>query len=226
MTNSRLRIAVADDEGFMRKYMQTILPRLGHEVVAVAETGRELVAQCQEFRPDLVITDVSMPEMDGLDAAVAIYRDRPLPIIVISGFHGPELIERTVVAHVMAYMVKPIKQSDLEPVIALAMRRFEQLQKLQDETVSLRDRLQEHEIVDRALQVLMRWARHCQGQALARLEQMAKDQNLTLTEIAERIVTADEATGATNGSGPHDSADGPALGMIRTAPGVTPLALP
>jgi response regulator NasT len=195
MTNRSLRIAVADDEGFMRKYMQTILPRLGHEVIAVAETGRELVEQCCRLQPDLVITDVSMPEMDGLEAAVAIYRSRPLPIIVISGFHGPDLIERTVVAHVMAYMVKPIKQSDLEPVIALAMRRFEQLQKLQDEAVTLRDRLHEHEIIDRALQILMRWARHGQSEALARLEQMAKDQNLAVAEIAERIVTADEAVG-------------------------------
>jgi AmiR/NasT family two-component response regulator len=198
MTNRSLRIAVADDEGFMRKYMQTILPRLGHEVIAVAETGRELVERCCQLQPDLVITDVSMPEMDGLEAAVAIYRARPLPIIVISGFHGPELIERTVVAHVMAYMVKPIKQSDLEPVITLAMRRFEQLQKLQDETVSLRDRLQEHEVIDRALAVLMRWARHGKGEALTRLEQMAQDQNLTLAEIAERIVTTDEATSASN----------------------------
>lgn len=198
MTNRSLRIAVADDEGFMRKYMQTILPRLGHQVIAVAETGRELVERCGQLQPDLVITDVSMPEMDGLEAAVAIYRERPLPIIVISGFHGPELIERTVVAHVMAYMVKPIKQSDLEPVIALAMRRFEQLQKLQDETVSLRDRLQEHEIIDRALEILMRWARHGKGEALTRLEQMAKDQNLTLPEVAERIVTTDEATTAGN----------------------------
>ena len=120
--NRSLRIALADDEGFMRKYLRTVLPRLGHDVVAVAETGRELVEKCRELRPDLVITDVNMPEMDGLEAAAAIYDAQPIPIIVISGYNGPEVIERTVAAHVMAYMVKPIKQSDLEPVIALATR--------------------------------------------------------------------------------------------------------
>ena len=66
-----LRIAVADDEPDMRDYFRTILPRLGHEVVAVAETGRELVEQCRATRPDLVITDIKMPDMDGIDAAVA-----------------------------------------------------------------------------------------------------------------------------------------------------------
>ena len=55
MTRS-LKIAVADDELDMRDYFQQILPLLGHQVVAVAQTGRELVDLCATTRPDLVIT--------------------------------------------------------------------------------------------------------------------------------------------------------------------------
>lgn len=117
-----LRIVVADDEDFMRKYLQTVLPRLGHQVVGIARTGRELVEMCQELRPDLVITDVNMPDMDGLEAAVVIHSIHPTPIIVISGYYGQKVIERTIDAHVMAYLVKPIKQFDLQPVIALALQ--------------------------------------------------------------------------------------------------------
>ncbi len=179
----------------MRKYLQTILPRLGHEVVAVAETGRELIDQCRTMRPDLVITDVNMPEMDGLEAAAAIYQASPLPIIVISGHHGPEVIERTVEAHVMAYLVKPIKQSDLEPVIALAVRRFEQFQTLQDEALMLRDNLLERQTIERALRILMKWAEKSEEEALCRLHQMASHKNQSLVEIAQLIVTADETLG-------------------------------
>jgi response regulator NasT len=68
-----LQIAVADDEPDMRDYFRKILPHLGHAVVAVAENGRELVEQCKALRPDLVITDIKMPDMDGIDAAVRIY---------------------------------------------------------------------------------------------------------------------------------------------------------
>ena len=75
-----LRIAVADDEPDVRDYFRRILPRLGHQVVAVAQTGRELIEQCRAARPDLVITDIKMPDQDGIEAAVAIGRDKPVSI--------------------------------------------------------------------------------------------------------------------------------------------------
>src|SRR3974390_654941 len=121
-----LRIAVADDELDMRDYLQAILPCFGHLVVAVASTGRELVEKCRQARPDLVITDIKMPDMDGIDAASLIYAEVPAPIILVSAYHDAELIARAEADHVLGYLVKPIKQSDLEPAIALAMRRFEQ----------------------------------------------------------------------------------------------------
>jgi response regulator NasT len=67
-----LRIAVADDELDMLDFYQRILPQSGHTVVAVAATGRELVQQCSEQHPDLIITDIRMPNMDGIEAAIAV----------------------------------------------------------------------------------------------------------------------------------------------------------
>jgi response regulator NasT len=121
-----LRIAVADDELDMRDYFGRCLHRLGHEVVAVATNGKELVAQCHALQPDLIITDIKMPELDGIDAAAQIYRDRPVPVILVSAHHEPALIERAEQDHVLAYLVKPIRQADLETAIGLVMRRFEQ----------------------------------------------------------------------------------------------------
>ena len=103
---------------------------LGHQVVAVAKDGRELVEQCRTAHPDLVITDIKMPDMDGIDAATQIYRNGPIPVILVSAYHDPEFIRRAEADHILAYLVKPIKQADLEPAIAIAMRRFEQFQAL------------------------------------------------------------------------------------------------
>ena len=75
-----LRIAVADDEPDVRDYFQRMLPRLGHEVVAVASTGRELVELCREHHPDLIIADIRMPEMDGDEALHADLQRRPDPV--------------------------------------------------------------------------------------------------------------------------------------------------
>ena len=133
MTHS-LRIAVADDEPDMRDYFRKILPRLGHAVVAVAENGRELVEQCRAVRPDLVITDIKMPDMDGIDAATQLYQEAPVPVILVSAYHDPELIARAGADHILGYLVKPIKQADLQPVIGLAMRRFEQFQAVPPES--------------------------------------------------------------------------------------------
>ncbi|MGZ3396365.1 MAG: ANTAR domain-containing response regulator, partial [Isosphaeraceae bacterium] len=107
-----LRIAVADDELDMRDYLQAILPCFGHLVVAVASTGRELVEKCRQERPDLVITDIKMPDMDGIEAAARLCQLQSIPVILVSAYHDADLIARAMADHVMAYLVKPIKQAD------------------------------------------------------------------------------------------------------------------
>lgn len=115
-----LRIAVADDEADMRDYFRRMLARMGHSVVAVGCNGRELVEHCRLTHPDLVITDVRMPEMDGLEAAMLLWEEGDLPVILVSAHHEPEPPAPTSNYHVLAYLVKPIKRSDLEAAIALA----------------------------------------------------------------------------------------------------------
>jgi len=188
-----LRIVVADDEPDMRDYFKKILPRLGHQVVAAAETGRELVEQCRALHPDLVITDIKMPDMDGIDAAVVLYQEWPIPVILVSAYHDPELIRRAEVDHIMGYLVKPIKQSDLEPVIALALRRFEQFQALRQEAADLRQALEDRKVIERAKGILMKRAALDEQAAFRRLQRLASDKNLKLVEIARALVTAEEA---------------------------------
>jgi response regulator NasT len=195
MTRS-LKIAVADDELDMRDYFQQILPLLGHQVVAVATNGRELVDQCRTARPDLVITDIKMPDMDGIDAAGQIYRSGPVPVILVSAYHDAEFIRRAEADHILAYLVKPIKQADLEPAIAVAMRRFEQFQALRKEAADLKQALEDRKVIERAKGVLMKKANLGENDAFRRLQKLASDKNRKLIEIAHMILTAEEAFGA------------------------------
>ena len=188
-----LRIVVADDEVDMREYLQTILPCFGHTVVAVAETGEELVEKCRETRPDLVITDIKMPEMDGIDAAKQIYRDFPIPVILVSAYHDQELVDRAEEDHVLAFLVKPIKQADLEPAIAIATKRFEQFQALRREASDLRQALEDRKHIEKAKGLLMRRAGLDENEAFRRLQKMASERNRKLAEIAAMILTAEEA---------------------------------
>jgi response regulator NasT len=190
-----LRIAVADDEPDMRDYFAKILPRLGHQVVAVARDGRELVRQCRALHPDLVVTDIKMPELDGIDAATQIYDDAPVPVILVSAYHDQGLVARAGADHIMAYLIKPIKQADLEPAIARAMRRFEQFQALRREAADLRQALADRQLIERAKGVLMRRAGLDEQDAFRRLQRLASEKNLKLAEMARAIVTADDALG-------------------------------
>jgi response regulator NasT len=188
-----LRIAVADDEPDMRDYFAKILPRLGHRVVVRAANGAELVEQCRAAHPDLIITDIKMPDMDGIDAAVEIYKDCPVPVILVSAYHDPGLIQRAEADHILGYLVKPIKQADLGPVIALAMRRFEQFEELRKEAADLRQALQDRKVIERAKGILMKRIKLDEQDAFRRLQKLASEKNLKLIEVARTIVTADEA---------------------------------
>ena len=192
MTHS-LRIAGADDEPRMRDYFKKILPRLGHQVVAAACTGKELVDCCLESHPDLIIADINMPEMDGIDAANEIYRREPIPVILVSAHHDPELIRRAEADHILAYLIKPIKQADLEPAIVIAMRRFEQFSALLKETASLRQALEDRKLIERAKGILMKKAGLDEQEAFRRMQKLASERNCKLVEIAQSILTAEEA---------------------------------
>ena len=189
-----LRIAIADDERDMREYLQETLTELGHQVVIVAETGSELVAQCRAKRPDLVITDIKMPDLDGIDAARQIYRETPVPVILVSAFHDQELIDRAEADHVLAYLVKPIKDADLEPVIAIAMRRFGQFQELRKQAADLQQALTDRKVIERAKGILMKVGDMDEAAAFRRLQKLASDNNKKLVDVAQMIVFTEEAT--------------------------------
>jgi response regulator NasT len=162
-------------------------------VVAVAHNGEDLLAQVRATRPDLVLTDIKMPDMDGIDAAVRLYQEAPLPVILVSAYHDAELIKRAEADHILGYLVKPIKQADLGPAIALAMHRFAQFEELRKEAADLRQALEDRKLIERAKGILMKRAALDEPSAFRRLQKTASDRNLKLVEVARMIVTAEEA---------------------------------
>lgn len=115
--SKHLRIIVADDEPDVREFFSRILARIGHEVVASASNGRELVELSELHRPDLVIADVRMPEMDGDVAIHEICRVRPTPFIIVSAYSKSIVLENSMASVVSSYLAKPVKREDLEAAI-------------------------------------------------------------------------------------------------------------
>jgi len=187
-----LRIAVADDDLRTRQFLQECLSNFGHTVVCTAN-GAQLLDACRKEKPDLVITDIKMPDMDGLAVAKAIWDEYSLPVIIISGFTEEELLKRASAFHIMAFLVKPIKKADLAPAIHVAMARFAELQELVKETSDLRQSLQERKLIERAKGITMKLAKLDEHSAFRRMQEMARTSNRKLVQIAEMIITAEEA---------------------------------
>ncbi len=184
-----LRILVADDEPVMQTYLADTLGSLGHEVVGVAENGQALIDLCRELKPDLVVTDVCMPGVNGLHAVQAVAREYPVPAVVITGHDGVE----TAIAAVCGcgpavYLVKPIESPDLELAIGAALERFEQLQMLLDQEPNAEKALADWQWIVEAKALLMNWLKVGDAVAFDRLRQVADERNLTLVDAAKRII--------------------------------------
>jgi two-component system, response regulator PdtaR len=182
--NRPLRIVAADDEPVPRRFYQEALGRLGHEVHLAAD-GRELVERCRAVRPDLVITDIKMPGLDGLDAAAEVCRERPVPVVLVSAYQEPELTQRAADGPAMAYLVKPIEPEDLAPAITLALRRFAELQ-------DARRALEDRKLIERAKGAVMRRLRVGEDEAFRGLRRLANNGNRKLTDVAAEVLAAEE----------------------------------
>jgi two-component system, response regulator PdtaR len=124
---------------------------------------------------------------------VQIYQEAPVPVILVSAHHDPELIARAEADHILGYLVKPIKQSDLEPTIALAIRRFEQFEALRKEAADLRQALEDRKVIERAKGLLMKKVGLDEQEAFRRLQRLAMDSNRKMIEVAQMVLTAEEA---------------------------------
>lgn len=200
MNNGVGNILIVDDELVVRDSLLKWFSLEGYHVKAAASArdALELLADPARMAEiDVALLDIKMPGMDGIEAATQLYLENPVPVILVSAHHDPALIERAEADHVMAYLVKPIKQADLGPAIALAMRRFEQFEALRREAADLRQALEDRKLIERAKGILMLRSTLDEPTAFRRLQKVASEKNLKLAEVARMIVTTEEALGGT-----------------------------
>ena len=136
----RTRVIIADDESLIRMDLREMLTNLGYLVVGEAGDGRSAVNLAREVRPDIVIMDVKMPDMDGIEAARLLTEERIAPVLLLSAYSQQELVQRARQAGVAGYLVKPFRESDLTPAIEVVLARFSEFRALEREVASLGDR--------------------------------------------------------------------------------------
>ena len=189
--NRPARILVAEDEALIRLDLVEMLTEAGYEVVAQATNGVEAIALAKEFKPDLAILDVKMPELDGISAAQEIIEISP--VLMLTAFSQKELVERARDAGVMAYVVKPFNINDLTPAIEIAMSRHLQMRSLREEVADLHERLETRKVIDRAKGILMAAMNLSEPEAFSWIQRAAMDRRISMKAVAEAVISPESA---------------------------------
>jgi response regulator NasT len=187
-----LRIVVADDEDAIRTALVELLGALGHQVVGAARDGKEALALVRSTSPDLVLLDILMPGLDGMEAARAISAEQLIPIVIVTGHGDQELIEEAAEVGVFSYLLKPITQERLSAAIATARARFADVQLLRTEVGDLKGALEARKLVERAKGILMRDMGVGEQEAYRWLKRTSSHHNRKLAEVARRLVALDQ----------------------------------
>jgi len=205
-----LRVLIADDDGLTLMVLRKVLAGLGHTVVGEAGDGQQAVALARETTPDLIILDIRMPKVDGLEAARQIRNQCPAPIIILSGHSEAGLGIEAAGAGANAYLVKPFTERQLKPTIELALASSEKSREMVAEIQQMREALEARKIVERAKGIVMRETGLDEESAYLKLQKTARNENRKLVEVARAIVTAEQAR--------HNSRKGPSTQGPRRDP--------
>jgi len=191
--DKKVRILVAEDETIIRLDLVEMLTEAGYEVIAQAENGAVAVELAKQYKPDLAILDVKMPEMDGITAAEQIILLSP--VLMLTAFSQRELVERARDAGVMAYVVKPFSINDLVPAIEIAISRHKQMKSLESEVADIYERLETRKLIDRAKGILMKAMNLSEPESFSWIQKTAMDRRISMKEVANAIISPEAAPG-------------------------------
>ena len=187
---AKLNIVIADNESIIRMDLKEMLEEAGHTVVGESINGIKAIELTRKLKPDLVIMDIKMPEMDGITAAKIIADEKLAPVILLTAFSQKNIVEKAKHAGVLAYLVKPIRQDSLFPAIEIAMSRFAEIQQLEHDLNNVKNSLQMRKTLDRAKGILIDAYNISESEAYRRIQKYSMAKRKSIKEVAEAIIRA------------------------------------
>lgn len=189
---AQTRLVIADDESLIRMNLKETLVGLGYLVVGEAGDGVTAINLARSLQPDLVVMDIKMPKLDGIQAAEVLTQERIAPVLLLTAYNDRELVDRARDAGVIAYLVKPFREADLLPMIEVAIARFNELRSLDKQLGDLQEAMETRKIVERAKGILMETQGLTEPEAFRRIQQLSMNTRKPMKEIAQAIIIANQ----------------------------------
>ena len=145
-----LRVMVVDDDKEREQVLRLGLEQAGYEVVARLEPSADLSREVEKTQPDVIIIDLHSPDRDTLEHVIVISQDQPRPIVMFFADGDSAKIREAVRAGVSAYIVNGLSAERIDPIIQVAVARFQALQSLREELADAQTQLADRKRIERA----------------------------------------------------------------------------
>ena len=189
---AQTKVVIADDDPIIRMDLREMLAGMGYDVEGEAGDGKTAVDLARKGHPDLVIMDIRMPELDGIEAARILTSERIAPVLLLTAYSEPDLVQRAAQAGVIGYLVKPFREAQLGPAIEVTLARFREFEQVHKELGDVREALEARKMIERAKGILMSKSGLSEPEAFRRIQKHSMDTRKTMREVAEAIVLASE----------------------------------
>ena len=183
----RPTVVVAEDEAIIRLDIVETLTESGFDVIGQAGDGAEAVRLALELKPSLVLMDIKMPGTDGLQAA-EILAEHKVPVVLLTAFSSPELVERASEAGVFSYVVKPFNPSNLIPALRIALSLHERMANAANEVDEINEKLETRKLVDRAKGLLTEKMKLNEPEAFRWIQKASMDRRLSMKQVAQTVI--------------------------------------
>ncbi|WP_461614677.1 ANTAR domain-containing response regulator [Clostridium sp. Marseille-QA1073] len=187
------RIVIADDEPITRMDIREMLEEAGYSVVAEASDGFDAIEMCRKHLPDLIIMDIKMPLLDGLNASKIINQEGLASgIVLLSAYSDKTFIEKAKEVGVIGYLVKPLDNKSLIPNIEVCLAKSREFKKIKDDIKSVEKKLQARKIIEKAKGILMKQNGITEDEAYSNIRNLSMKKRVTMEEISQIIVMSEE----------------------------------
>ena len=138
-----IRVLIVEDDPMVSEMFQGMLEDIGYQVSGRAFDGEQAIELAQVTRPDVILMDLEMSRLDGIEATRRIYACCPTPVVVVTAYQTPDLVKKASAAGAGAYLIKPPNIREIERAITISMARFEDILELRKINAKLQSRNKE-----------------------------------------------------------------------------------
>ncbi|MDH0648553.1 ANTAR domain-containing protein [Pseudomonas sp. GD03858] len=190
-----MRILLIDDTEKKVGRLKAALGEAGFDVIEAGSLSIDLPACIETVRPDVVLIDTESPGRDVMEQVVVVSRDHPRPIVLFTDEHDPGVMRQAIQAGVSAYIVEGIHAARLQPILDVAMARFESDQSLRAQLLARDQQLAERKRIEQAKGLLMKMKDCNEEQAYTLMRRQAMSRQQKLIQVAEQIIAMSQMLG-------------------------------